>query len=374
MSSEPRDESTRTAANKEQHTYSNGNTQRRLSRDDDEVAELSDEESVGTIDRPPSEHEKLPPAKVYGPYSIHVICLLIPGSILGVLARLGLQALAKYDGQSIFPLAYPQALGCFVMGLALGLKEPIGEFYGPIYTGITTGFCGSLTTFSSWQTDVFDSWTNAYDHQRGGFYDFMDGLCKTVFTLVLSLGSATFGRHVATNVKRHVPTLAPPRMIPRYTIDVLCITMYAVTLAPFFVLSTPIRHQATAALLFAFPGTLTRYLLSVFLNPLTPYFPLGTFMANMAGTTLLGTFHVLQSVPGGSVSSTSCAILQGLGDGFCGCLTTVSTFAVEVLGLRMRHAVRYVLLSWVAAQLLLLLVLGPSYWHAGVHKTATCTS
>ncbi|KAL1743752.1 CrcB-like protein-domain-containing protein [Schizophyllum fasciatum] len=332
----------------------------------------SDERSVGSIDRPPSEHENVPPVKVYSPYSVHVICLLIPGSILGLLARLGLQAIARYDGQSIFPLAYAQALGCFVMGLALGLKEPLGDFYGPLYTGITTGFCGSLTTFSSWQTDVFDSWTNAQDHRRGGFYDFMDGLCKTVFTLALALSSAVFGRHTAASVKPYIPSRRPPTMVVRYTIDALCVVMYAVTLAPFFTLSTSIRHQATAALLFAFPGTLTRYLLSVSLNPKNPLFPIGTFIANMLGTTLLGTFHVLQGIPGGSISPTSCAMLQGLSDGFCGCLTTVSTFAVEVLGLRLRHAVRYALVSWVGAQLLLLVVLGPSYWHAGVSKIATC--
>ena len=92
---------------------------------DEQVSEGA--RSVGSIDRPPSEQEHLPPAKVYGPCSVHVICLLIPGSILGVLARLGLLAIAKYDGESIFPLAYVQALGCFIMGTALGLKEPIGD-------------------------------------------------------------------------------------------------------------------------------------------------------------------------------------------------------------------------------------------------------
>jgi CrcB protein len=82
--------------------------------------------------------------------------LLMPASILGVLARLGLQALVTYDGQCVFPLAYVQATGCFIMGLGLGLKEPLGNLYvsasvwlvlpiyalcsyGPLYTAITTG-------------------------------------------------------------------------------------------------------------------------------------------------------------------------------------------------------------------------------------------
>jgi len=32
------------------------------------------------------------------------------------------------------------------------------------------GFCGSLTTFSSWQLDVFNSWINAGNFHRSGFH------------------------------------------------------------------------------------------------------------------------------------------------------------------------------------------------------------
>jgi hypothetical protein len=33
----------------------------------------------------------------------------------------------NYDGHAVFPLAYAQAVGCLVMGFALGLKESIGQ-------------------------------------------------------------------------------------------------------------------------------------------------------------------------------------------------------------------------------------------------------
>lgn len=86
----------------------------------------SQDDDVRSIDYPPSE-KSLPIVKIYSPYSPHVLALLIPASLLGVLARLGLQALATYDGQSIFPLAYIQATGCLIMGFFLHIKEPIGE-------------------------------------------------------------------------------------------------------------------------------------------------------------------------------------------------------------------------------------------------------
>ena len=88
---------------------------------------VRDADSLASIDRPPSEEEELPPSKIYKPLSFPVIALLMPASIFGVLARLGLQAITTYDGKEIFPLAWVQGIGCLIMGFALGLKEPIGQ-------------------------------------------------------------------------------------------------------------------------------------------------------------------------------------------------------------------------------------------------------
>lgn len=88
---------------------------------------VEDATSLASIDRPPSAQEGLPPSKIYHPLSLHVLALLMPASVFGVLARLGLQALVTYDGQSIFPLAYVQGMGCLIMGFGLGLKEPFGR-------------------------------------------------------------------------------------------------------------------------------------------------------------------------------------------------------------------------------------------------------
>ena len=79
-------------------------------------ASMEDARSVVSEDMPPGEEDKLPPAKVYHPLSPHVIALLMPASIFGALARLGLLAVTTYDGREIFPLAWVQAAGCFVMG------------------------------------------------------------------------------------------------------------------------------------------------------------------------------------------------------------------------------------------------------------------
>ena len=148
--------------------------------------------------------------------------------------------------------------------------------------------------------------------------------------------------------------------------------MYVATIPVYFKASPSFRHQATAALLFSFPGTLTRYILATKLTPLLGLFPLGTFVANTGGTALLGIFHVLQRTPH-LPSPNGCAILQGLMDGYCGCLTTVSTFAVEVGALRTKKAWLYVGLSWGVSQLLLLIILGSAWWGGNIDDSRVCS-
>ncbi|KIK68076.1 hypothetical protein GYMLUDRAFT_36907 [Collybiopsis luxurians FD-317 M1] len=296
----------------------------------------------------------------------------MPASIFGVLARVGLIALGTYEGQAIFPLAYVQGLGCFLMGYFLYLKEPMGKFYPPLYTALTTGFCGSLTTFSSWEMDVFNSWLNSQNAHRAGLRDFMDGLGKTVYTLAISLASVIFGGYMARITFPFFPSLQPPTRTLRYAISVISVSMYAATLPAYFLLPNSFRHQATAALLFSFPGTLVRYILSTLLNPLLIGFPLGTFAANSIGTGLIAAFHVIQTIADKPVSPNTCSLLQGLADGFCGCLTTVSTFAVEIRALKGWERLRYILMSWGAGQILFLIIMGPSLL-SGNAKALTCS-
>lgn len=93
-----------------------------------ESTNMADAKSLASIELPIT--HVVPSAsagKTYHPLSLAIIVPLMPASVFGVLARLGLQGLATYDGRSIFPLAYAQALGCFIMGICLPLKDPISS-------------------------------------------------------------------------------------------------------------------------------------------------------------------------------------------------------------------------------------------------------
>ena len=100
------------------------------------------------------------------------------------------------------------------------------------------------------------------------------------------------------------------------------------------------RGQALFALAFAPIGCLVRFQLSVHLNRLIRSFPLGTFTANILGACVLGMAYDLQMSSAGA-AVVDCQILQGIMDGFCGALTTVSTWVLELDTLRLRHAYFY---------------------------------
>lgn len=92
-----------------------------------DVQDAEDTQNAERVDVPPNADQGIRPQKIYLPFSFPVIVLLMPASILGVLARLGLVALMTYNGRSVFPLAYVQAVGCLVMGIGLRMKEPLGQ-------------------------------------------------------------------------------------------------------------------------------------------------------------------------------------------------------------------------------------------------------
>jgi fluoride exporter len=206
----------------------------------------------------------------------------------------------------------------------------------------------------------------------------VDGITKTAVTLALAVGALSLGAHLGRNLSQssvaghlRLPRTIPPRPV-RYALSALSVLIYVATIPVYVRMPHAWRHQATAALLFSYPGTLARYLLSVSLNARWKALPLGTLAANALGTALLGLFHILQNKHE-SVSPDACSLLQGLGDGFCGCLTTVSTFAAELVALEERKRWRYLLISFAAGQLLLLVMLEPSFRAGGVRESRSCS-
>ncbi|KAI1755312.1 CrcB-like protein-domain-containing protein [Xylaria castorea] len=355
----------------------------------------------------------------------YTVSYLILFAIFGTLARLGLQALTFYPGAPIsFSSVWPNFAGSLIMGfltedrMLFRYERGSTESYSqqlaklkkdeeagspdsqriaqdlaaakkahlavkktiPLYIGLTTGFCGSFTSFSSFIRDIFLALSNdspmpdGVATPRNGGYSFLALLAVTIGTVSLSFAGFHVGAHLAEALEPAVPSLRYP--LSRRVIDPLAVVLGWGSWIGAVVLSIvpPDRHnnpgasefwrgRATFALVFAPLGCLARFYASARLNGRLAAFPLGTFVVNVAGTVVLGLAWDLAHVPEGDVIG--CQVLQGIEDGFCGCLTTVSTWILELAVIGRRKAYIYGGASVASALVLMLAIMGGLRWSQG---------
>ncbi|OAA60510.1 Camphor resistance CrcB protein [Niveomyces insectorum RCEF 264] len=332
---------------------------------------------------------------------IYTVSYLVLFALFGTLARLGLSALTTYAGAPVvFASLWPNFAGSLVMGFlaedrmlfrfewgtpSTGLRRavPTGRRRRPmatkktipLYIGLATGFCGSFTSFSAFVRDVFLALSNdlaATNPARNGGYSFMAVVCVILVTVSLSLSGLYVGAHLAIALEPVTPSLSYP--LTRNILDRLCVLLaWGCWLGAVLLSALPPdrggaspetwRGRATFALVFAPLGCLARFYASLYMNGLVVSFPVGTFFVNIFGTAVLGMSWDLAHVPLGGV--VGCQVLQGVEDGFCGCLTTVSTWVVELSNLRRRHAYVYGTASVLAGLAVMVAVMGGLRWTDG---------
>ncbi|OJD31227.1 chromosome condensation protein [Diplodia corticola] len=305
----------------------------------------------------------------------------------------------------------------------------------PLYIGLATGFCGSFTSYSSFMRDVFLALSNdlpaPFNHptppgatrpgysttvSRNGGYSFMAVVAVVATTVGLCLSAYTFGAHLALALESITPTLPfrfTRRVLDRAVVPIAWLAWLGAIFMAIWPPDRPMgaaagsssgssgswadetwRGQALFACVFAPPGCLLRFYASIKLNGFIPSFPLGTFAVNVFGTAVLGMAFDLQHVPldssnsgggggGGGVAMTSmvgggrlgCQVLEGVMDGFCGCLTTVSTWVAELRTLaRLRQAYAYGIASVAVGLAVLVVVVGSVRWTIGFSAVACATT
>ncbi|KAL5000316.1 CrcB-like protein-domain-containing protein [Aspergillus recurvatus] len=329
-----------------------------------------------------SEHESPPEQEPLSSHAttLYTLSYLIFFSIFGTLARLGLQALTFYPGAPVVTgVLWANFGGSLLMGFFLEDKNIFREEWGkpnadlnpnntskveqskrhtsvkktiPLYIGLTTGFCGSFTSFSSFIRDIFlalsndllsPDLSNTSPTPRNGGYSFMALVAVILTTVSLSLSALIAGSHLALALNHFPIPLTLPFRLTRRIIDppftILGLGSWLGTIL--LVVFPPTGHKAWRgdalfAIVFAPLGTLLRFYISLWLNARIPSFPLGTFAMNVVGTIILAMCYDLQRVEVGASVLVSCQVLQGVMDGFCGCATTVSTWVAELNGLKKR--------------------------------------
>ncbi|KAL8931643.1 MAG: hypothetical protein Q9216_007130, partial [Gyalolechia sp. 2 TL-2023] len=305
---------------------------------------------------------------------LYTISHLIFFSILGTLARLGLQALTFYPGAPVQTgVLWPNVAGSLILGFLLEdrklfntgsvhlsssptpvlppnphndeertrpappssaqlkLQYTTPKKAVPLYIGLSAGFCGSLTSFSSFIRDAFLALANALptpiSHTspapidpastvpRNGGYSFMALLAVLITTVALCLSALIAGAHLAIATQEYTPSIPADRFARKLIDRGIVFLAWASWLGAIVMAIWPPdradgggggpayhggpehwRGKAVFAIVFAPLGCLLRFYVSVHLNSskIAPSFPLGTFAINVLGTALEGVFYDLQ--------------------------------------------------------------------------------
>ncbi|WFD24511.1 hypothetical protein MEQU1_003213 [Malassezia equina] len=305
---------------------------------------------------------------------------IVVGSVWGTLARLGLVGLTSYDGQSITPLVWAQAVGCLVMGWASHARtqRALEAWHPTCIVLLTTGFAGSCTSFSSWVLQVFQAFANDEHWDRRGLHSVMDALTQTGATVGLGLAGLWAGHAVADSfpmdqVRMHT---VPPRLGAWALVMAGVLTWAGAALLCGLYTS---YRDVTLAVVMAPAGALMRWQLArlnVPRNAKEPRplcercaWPWGTALANLLATLLFAALVTLQRTR--AHTQLTCHALDGLQNGFAGTLSTVSTLMLELTMLRpLRTAFAYLFVSWVVGVLVCLWLVGVPTWT--MHLPSTC--
>jgi CrcB protein len=204
----------------------------------------------------------------------------------------------------------------------------------------------------------------------------VDALTQIVLTMSVATSGLRFGIHTSTFLVQSKIIPVQPVETPQlesdkqhhsnrralYHIVMICVG-FSVWLAVALLAGLyPPWRKTCLALVLAPIGCYIRYLLAITLNPVTPHFPVGTFSANMIATAFLAMLQVVMQHGATRHDSIGCDVAQAFVDGYCGCLSTISTFATEIRGMRRRNAYRYAMISIVGGQALVVTIFGTYLW------------
>lgn len=313
------------------------------------------------------------------------------GAYIGAFIRVGFQYYrGGGPGPGVgFTVMYAQILGCFIMGLVCefqGVLMAGPRLHKLLYIFIATGLCGSITTFSTWAYESNKLALQQLDSGYGGVGNnyhqgrTLQWLLSLWEGVLIPLAALHAGQHVSQAYKARIaaaaaaaaadtassaaaagvnpslpcPTLPPSPLLPppwhaRAELGILVV--YLATTAS--VVAIPLAYGWSFLCytgVLGAVGAFTRFKLAPYnkalpslltalppLKPLLAYlevekgrFPLGTFLANALGTLVLALAMYGSKFAASYHDIPTQSLLYGVSTGFAGCLTTMSTFVLEL--------------------------------------------
>ncbi|KAI6647872.1 hypothetical protein LOD99_8459 [Oopsacas minuta] len=288
----------------------------------------------------------------------------------GVTARIYLIILSNLDGLDHFPSFWAQILGTAIIGVLVTHKERMQRKYSIIYTALTTGFCGSLTTFSSWNVEAARvllqiNQTTLSQNQPVEHYSRTVGYVTVLLLGVgMPIAAVTLGKNISTLCTPLFEKLDFQKCkIPSFLFPTCVIVGYLTITATLIGLCIyKSSYYILFSLLFGSIGTYIRWQLSS-LDKLKSIcvkeFPMGTFLANSIGSMILAITSIVIAyyTDNIEIELIKKELLNGVATGFCGSLTTVSTFITQITSLPFRIAILYVFVSLLISQALFISIM-----------------
>lgn len=312
-------------------------------------------------DRKQLEHEEdIPWLFEYVSYFLHLAVF----GILGVLTRYLLQKLFGPDvvgatsDRSYMYLDLPSNMvGSFLMGwLGVVFKADISKFSEHLAIGLSTGYLGSLTTFSGWNQKMLD--LSVQGQWVFAVLGFVVGLCLAGFSIIAGIDTAQLFKSYLESSNK-LPQSDPSNPKP---INILTTYKSKFAIALVQLLMLVLLWTISGVFLkreFHNGGALAQLWLGCLVGPfgvwirwflarlngrglgksgLFKWIPFGTLLANVSAACIMAALATIKK----AVDTKDCTtVASGIQFGFLGCLSTVSTFMVEFNAMRVsNHAWR----------------------------------
>lgn len=291
-----------------------------------------------------------------------VTLMVISFSILGNLARFSLQKLTDYSNSYINysggTVVWVNFAACFVMSWcnnAVGFWSHILQGSNKtnmkqlaLHTGITSGFCGSFSTFSSAMIEIFFETIDIVNMSLpNNGYRVMEFFAASLTAFSVPLFGHILGKQFAIFFDNYfVPRVSHLLTYRNIRIFELAFIMMGIAaLIANLVLTCTLsvnywykKSYSFSILMGAF-GALLRFKLSKFNGKyFATWFPTGTLMANIIGCLFMSIIQLLLLAlkrPDVLLISNKVHqfILNGFSSGFLGSLTTMSSFINELYNL-----------------------------------------
>ncbi|KAL9396178.1 hypothetical protein Peur_010431 [Populus x canadensis] len=275
----------------------------------------------------------LPPLLEYMSCLVYLAVL----GILGVLTRYKLQKLFGPGVAGVTRDNYPLYLD-LPSNMGVVFKGDISRVSDHLAIGLTTGYLGSLTTFSGWNQKMLDLSVDC--HWVFSFVGFLIGLFLAAYAIKLGVGTAKCFKSFLERSNRS-SDLASGRVDNHYhhlgVLVVLVVILGLLWSVSWAMLKKEYNHDSGGAQLWlacivAPPGVWIRWFLAR-LNGRglgkagsLKWVPFGTLIANVSAACIMAALSTVKK----AVRTKTCdTIATGIQLGFLVCLSTVSTFIAE---------------------------------------------